>query len=183
MSNTMIRSFLCKARHLAPSLSARALVQLVLPFSAALAIVLNVGPSFQYYIYALVGNSSPSLYDSAYPDGIAKFPPLNVWVSNFDPGLTLIAFIAALVGFSAKSISYISSRIAATTLIGMFLMDAAVMLVKKTLSAEAVIQNLIADLLGSAFLYAFVSIAISIFRNRERASALPSSGARFPPPL
>lgn len=164
MSSKTIRSLARKARNLAPRLSARALAQVVLPFSVALAVVLNVGPSFQYYVYSLIGNSSPSIYDSAYAEGIAKFPSLGEWLSSLDAGLTLIAFFAAAVGFSARSVAQAPARVAIVTASCLLLMDAAVMLLHGTLSVENIAKNSIADVAGGVLLYVFAAITIFIFR-------------------
>ncbi|MEP7349132.1 MAG: hypothetical protein ABI668_04170 [Sphingorhabdus sp.] len=70
---------------------------LIVPFWIAIDVLISFGPQLQQTVFALSGSTAPSIYDSAFGVGVAKFPDLGGWLLwSLNPLFVVISFIVAV---------------------------------------------------------------------------------------
>ncbi len=115
-----------------------------------LSLIFGVGPQAQLYLFSLVESRSITIYGSAYQDSIAHFPPLLEWLRGAMQWQPLIT--GGLV--SGLSLRYSSPRkflkaVAVSSFLILVLYDVAIGILQKLLTPNYVVENVVADFLGS----------------------------------
>ncbi len=128
----------------------------------SLSFVVSTGPDIQNYLYALIRSDSPSIYGSAYQDGLVRFPSLRQWLASAFQ-LQFLTVAVAIVGFSfprngARSV-FVSGVLA--SYLSLVTCDLAVGIWERNLSGPYLLENLIANAAG-ALVVAFVLVAVMI---------------------
>lgn len=128
-----------------------------------LSLVLGTGPEIQTYIYALIRSDSPSIYGSAYQDGLATFPSLRQWLmAGLQLQFLLISTIIIAFSFNRKGATSTFVASALSSFLALVVVDLAFAAYYNALSFDYALENVIADAFGSlviAFTFAIVLIA------------------------
>ncbi len=122
--------------------------------------LINSGSLAQYYIFKLLGSDSPSIYGSAFENGLARMPVINEFIFNTYSLYGNLNFLSALlIVFMALSfrtsiqiffVSIVSSVVFIT------LMDTISLLIYKDFSIQSFFESLISNLVGSPVIASFI---------------------------
>ncbi|MGY2986282.1 hypothetical protein [Bradyrhizobium sp. USDA 4508] len=128
-----------------------------------LSLFVGTGPEIQTYLYALIRSDSPSIYGSAYQEGLARFPSLRQWLmAGLQPQFLLISTFIVAFSFNRKGARSTFVATALSAFLALIVTDLAFAAHYSTLSFDYALENVIADAFGSlviAFLFAIVLIA------------------------
>lgn len=128
-----------------------------------LSLVVGTGPEIQTYIYALIRSDSPSIYGSAYQEGLARFPSLRQWLmAGLQPQFLLISTVIIAFSFNRKGARSTFVATALSSFLALVVIDLAFAAYYNALSFGYALENVIADAFGSlaiAFIVAMVLIA------------------------
>ena len=110
-----MKTALRAARKLFPSLRFRHWAIVLLPFALCLSLLLSIGPQLEYYLFRMLNNQAPSIYDAAFPEGVVRFPSLSAWL------LTSLAWPFLLLALAIVTLSFRTSSLRAVSLsVGVF---------------------------------------------------------------
>ena len=137
----------------------------VVALTVGLSPVVSTGSSVQNYLLSLIYSDAPSIYGSAYQDGLVRFPEYRQWLAvGFSWPYPLIA--AAIVLFSSFRSTVRDVFVSATivSFLALTVTDVLYGYFSKTLSAGYVFENTIVNAIGGVGL-GFVLVAMTIATN------------------
>jgi hypothetical protein len=134
---------------------------LLIPFAAFLSLVLSVGPHLQYYVFSFLHKDAASLYDSAFPEGLADFPSPSEWLfQGIVSWMTLPAIVITIISFKTLQFKKVVVKIWLSAFLVLSAMDLAIQFAAAQFSPDAMLINLSSNFAGAFLISALSACAI-----------------------
>lgn len=142
---------LIRRRGLVAATVARRWFAFFVPATLCLAFILSVGPFLQSYIVSLVSSDAPSIYGSAYADGLASFPSLDDWLlAGFDWDYLVVSGLAVSVACYSQTARGQFASLAVACSVGLSAVDVLAWATEPSIDLGQLLVSFCANLTGSA---------------------------------
>lgn len=122
--------------------------------------LINAGSLAQYYIFKLLGSDSPSIYGSAFENGLARMPAINDFIfstySLYGNLNYLSAFLIIFMAISFRTSIQVFFVSIFSSVIFITFVDVINLLIHSDLSTKSFFESLISNLVGSPVIAAFI---------------------------
>lgn len=137
---------------------------LALPVFLATALIVSVGPHLQAHTMPLPGSSAPTIYESIYPSGVARFASITIWLLQaLYPVSVFIGIVAAIWAINAKTVHAFALRMGTAVAVIYTVTDlfgAAVLQIE----GASFLSNVIANVAGGVMVAVVGYLLLAVFR-------------------